>query len=319
MILKILEMNEIDVDAHARLIYESRQNSPLRNNERTVDGIKEAFAPLIEQKEKHVMIIAKDENSGELLGQLMIWLDWGEMAVTRPWQPIIHPSTNQEEVAIALIEHSKVLIKPHTKTRLESWLEPRSKQEVKMAAIYEPWFQSSGFDLVAKEYFMDSKYSELAALDNSIPTGIEVLSISDVSADILKNTVLETFRNSSDRWFLTMTQGQQESSTDAWLKMDKSFDQEASIAFVEEDRIIGYNVMRVEDDSVEVGPIGVVSSRRGHGLGSTLLLTSIERLSPRSPQTVWLTVSTENLPAYHLYSKLGFVNRYQILIYAWMP
>jgi len=249
----------------------------------------------------------------------MMWLDWGEMAVTRPWQPIIHPDANQEETAIALIEHSKLLVETHAKTRVESWLEPRSAQEVEMRAIYEPWFQRCGFNLIAKEYFMDTAYSRLSALANSIPTGIEVLSIPDVSAETLHNTVLETFQNSLDKWFLTMTKGQQESSAKAWLRMNESFDKDASIVFVEDDKIIGYNVMRVVEDSVEVGPIGVVSPERGRSLGRALLLASIERLAPRTPQTVWLTVSTDNWPAYNLYSGLGFESRYEILIYAWMP
>ncbi len=116
-----------------------------------------------------------------------------------------------------------------------------------------------------------------------------------------------------------MTRSQQESSADAWLKKNETFDDDASIVFMEGDKIVGYNVMRIEEDQVEVGPIGVLPHYRKRGFGRSLLLASTKKLEPRSPKRVWLTVSTDNAPAYELYSSLGFVNQYQILIYTWMP
>ena len=319
MILIIQEMHEIDVDAHARLIYNSRQNSPLHNDERTVDGIKTALEQMIGQGEAHAMIVAQDEDSGELLGQLLMWLEWGEIGVVRPWQPIIHPEADQEAVAVALIEHSKKLVETNAKTKLEIWMELTSEQIEAMKSIVEPWYQKSGFVLTAKEYFMDTQYSKLSDLKYSIPKGIEVESMSDISNADLMDIVMESFRSGSDKWVLSMTESQLEGSANAWMKRDDTFINDASIVFKDDGNIIGYNVMRNEDDSIEVGPIGVLPSYRGRGLGRALLLESARRLASKPDQSVWLTVSTENNPAFELYSRLGFKNQYQILIYAWTP
>jgi len=317
--LKIQKMHEIDIDAHSRLIYESRQSSPLRSDERTVDGLKNAVEEMVSQGESHAMIVAQDEESNELLGQLLVWLDWGEIGVSQPWQPIVHPDVDQEVVAVALIEHAKLLLKSHSLTRLEIWMELKSEQDETMSSIYVPWYEKSGFNLKAREYFMNTQYATLNELNYSLPNGIEVVSMADVSNDELMDIVLETFRRGSDKWVMSMTESQQLGSAEAWLKRDKTFDSDASIVFMDEGKVIGYNVMRLEDSSVEVGPIGVLPSHRGKGLGRALLLESIRRLKSKEPESVWLTVSTDNAPAFKLYSSLGFENKYQILIYTWMP
>jgi len=317
--LKIQKMDDIDVDAYARLIYESRQNSPLRSEDRTIDGLKNAMKEMVGQGESHVMIAAQDEPSNKVLGQLVVWLDWGEIGVSLPWQPIVHPETDQESVAIALIEHAKLLLESHSLTRLEIWMELKSELDKAMSSIYVPWYEKSGFNLKAKEYFMDVQFAKLNELNYSLPNGIEVVSMADVSNDELMDIVLETFRRGSDKWVISMTESQQVGSAEAWLKRDKTFDSDASIVFMDEGKVVGYNVMRLEDNSVEVGPIGVLPSHRGKGLGRALLLESVRRLRSKEPESVWLTVSTDNAPAFKLYSSLGFENKYQILIYTWMP
>ena len=319
MKLAILKMSEIDIDAHASLIYKSRQNSPLRNNERTVEGIKKILEQLINQGEAHVMLVAQDEDNGDLLGQLLMWLEWGELGVARPWQPIIHPEVDQDTVATSLIEYSKYLIETQSKTKLEIWMEITNKQVEDIQPIYERWYQQCGFVLNSKEYFMDTQFTSLRDLDYSIPDEIEIASMSEISNDEIRDVVYETFRTSSDKWVMSMTQAQLESSVESWLKRDETFNVDASIVFTDEDNIIGYNVIRLEDNSIEVGPIGVLPTHRGKGLGRTLLLESINRITPKNQQTVWLTVSTGNTPAYKLYSNLGFINRYEILIYSWVP
>lgn len=318
MILKIQKMQEIDVDAHANLIYESRQKSPLQSDERTVERIKQALEDLQKQEDAHAMIIALDEGTDKLLGQLLMWLEWGEIGVARPWQPIVQPNIDQEPVAIALIEHGKKLLETHSKTKLEVWMELTNEQVKAIQPTYENWYQQCGFKLNSREYFMDTEYSKLKELEYSIPEEIEVTSMSNFTNKQLEDIVFETFRSGSDEWVNSMTDSQLNGSVEAWLKRDETFDPEASIVFTIDGSIIGYNVMRIEDDSVEVGPVGVLPEYRGRELGRSLILESIHRL-PENLQSVWLTVSTGNTYAHRLYSLLGFENRYTILIYTWTP
>lgn len=318
MILKIQKMQEIDVDAHANLIYESRQNSPLRNDERTVERIKQALEELRKEEDAHAMIVALDEETGELSGQLLMWLEWGEIGVARPWQPIVHPNADQETVAIALIEHSKKLVETHSKTKLEIWMEITNEQVQAVKSTYQDWYQRCGFILNSREYFMDTEYSKLSKLGHAIPEGIEVIPMSKFTNEQLEDIVFKTFRTGSDEWVNSMNDSQLNGSVEAWLKRDETFDPEASIVFKQDGTIVGYNVMRIEDDSIEVGPVGVLPAYRGRELGKSLILESIHRI-PEDQHSVWLTVSAGNSYAYRLYSRLGFENRYTILIYAWTP
>ncbi|MFW9921652.1 MAG: GNAT family N-acetyltransferase [Candidatus Thorarchaeota archaeon] len=318
MILRLLKMHEIDVDAHAKLIYESRQNSPLRDDERTVEGIKQTLAELQRQEDTHAMVIAVDEGKGDLLGQLMMWLEWGEIGVASQWQPIVHPSVNQEAVATALIEHAKSLVETHSKTKLEVWMEISSNQLKSLLPIYEDWYQQCGFKLNSDEYYMDIEYSKLRELEHSLPEDIEVIPMSKFTNKQLEDVVFETFRASADEWVKSMSDPQLNGSVQGWLKRDETFDPEASIVFKRDGAIIGYNVMRIEGDAIEVGPVGVFPAYRGKGIGRSLILESIHRI-PEDQYRVWLTVSTGNTSAYNLYSHLGFENRYTILIYSWAP
>lgn len=318
MILKTLRMSEIDVDAHANLIYESRQKYPIQDEEITVERIKRALDDLQAQGDTHAMIIAQDESTGKLLGQLLMWLEWGEIGVSRPWQPIMHPSVDQGIVATSLIEHSKKLLETHSKSKLEIWMELTNEKVRAILPNYEDWYTQCGFRLNSREYFMDTEYSKLKRLEYSIPEGIEVISMSDFTNSQLHDIVFDTFRAGSDEWVKSMTDAQLNGSVQAWLKRDETFDSEASIVFQRDEEIIGYNVMRIEDDSIEVGPVGVLPESRGKGIGKSLILESIHRI-PESQYSVWLTVSTGNSTAYRLYSNLGFENRYTILIYTWTP
>jgi ribosomal protein S18 acetylase RimI-like enzyme len=319
MKLKIQNLQEIDLDAHAQLIYSSRQNSPLRNDERSIESMKKALGELAKQGDAYAMIVAQEAKTSRLLGQLLVWLDWGEIGVSMPWQPIVHPDTDQDSISIALIEHSKKLLETYPLTRLEIWMEITNDQFEAMRPTYEKWYEECDFSLKAKEYFMDTQSAQLSAMVHSVPEGIEVASIADVANNELMDLVIKTFRSGSDKWVMTMTDSQLEGSAKAWLKRDETFDNDASIVFMDDGKIIGYNVMRNEGDSVEVGPIGVHPAHRGKSLGKALLLESIRRLKKKESQSIWLTVSTDNAYAFKLYSDLGFENKYQILIYSWIP
>jgi len=318
MKLEIKRMEDIDIDAHAQLIFESRQNSPLRNEERTIDSIKYEMEQLMHHGDDYIMIIAKSDENGELLGQLSMWIDWGEIGISHPWQPIVHPKVNQEAVAIALIEHSKKLAKTHSKTKLDIWMEPHSDQAKVVQPTYADWYQKAGFALNSEEFFMDTEYSKLRQMEYSIPNGIEVVPMSNISNDEVKDVVHKTFRNSLDEWSIKCTDSQLYGAVVGWLKRNETFDAEASIVFEKGGEIIGYNVMRLFSDFIEIGPIGVIQPYRGMGLGRALILESTSRLSG-NPQTIGLSVSTINPIAYGLYSSLGFEKRFTIQIFSWSP
>jgi ribosomal protein S18 acetylase RimI-like enzyme len=318
MKLEIREINEIDIDASSHLIYESRQNSPLRNETRTIDGIRKSIERMIKASDDYLQVVALKEERGELLGLLTIMMDWGEIGVMMPWQPIVPPQMNHEKIAIALIEQSKKLIQTHSKTRLEIWMDLTNEQAKAIHPTYVEWYQKCGFTLSTQEDFMDTQYSKLKEFQYSIPDDIEIVPISTISDDEIHETVFRTFRDSSDGWANIATDSQLASFIPRWLKRTDSFIERASIVFRKDDEIIGFIVMCSEPNYVEMGPIGIIPSQRGRGLGRALILESVKRL-PENKQTIGLSVSPSNSIAYKLYSNLGFEKRYEIPIYSWNP
>ena len=64
-----------------------------------------------------------------------------------------------------------------------------------------------------------------------------------------------------------------------------------------------------EPDKVYVFGISIIKERRGQGLGTTLMETSLKRLQEEQVRAVELTVDPGNKGAIAVYTKLGFKSR----------
>lgn len=78
---------------------------------------------------------------------------------------------------------------------------------------------------------------------------------------------------------------------------------------VEDGQLLGYHFCKIEPESGSgyVDFIGTDSSARGRGIGADLLVSGIDwMLSAPTTKKINLTVNAENVPARHLYEKVGF-------------
>ncbi|TFD30714.1 mycothiol synthase [Cryobacterium cryoconiti] len=76
-------------------------------------------------------------------------------------------------------------------------------------------------------------------------------------------------------------------------------------------RMVGYNWLKIEDDSPvgEIYVIGVHPDAAGRGLGRRLMLAGLHRLRERGCRTADLYVEADSAAAVTLYRSLGFLDR----------
>lgn len=135
----------------------------------------------------------------------------------------------------------------------------------------------------------------------------------------IKETVLDVFHHSRDKWFSTLTGPQQASMIlNCWFKRD-TIDNDASIVLRKDGQFIGFVVARIEGGESEIGPIGLLPEYRGRGLGRAMLSHVVRQLRTKEAESAFICASTANRRAADLYSSLGFKKLYRTLMYAWQP
>ncbi|MHA2295086.1 MAG: GNAT family N-acetyltransferase [Candidatus Hodarchaeales archaeon] len=315
---KTLEMTEIDVEAIINLTFMARQNSPLRRDDRTLDGLREHFENSRKGKDT-IMITVHDELTDELLGYLTVNLRYPEMVLIQVLQPVVHPNRDSETIARSLLEHSKRLLQTHSRSRLETLFYCNNKENEEMSSIYIPWYEACGFYLSGEEIRMRAKIAELVIEDFQVPEDIEVIPFCVVDNEEIIEACRETFYESQDKWLSDLTKPQKETIFNLYFDKEEPYDKDSSFVLKKEEDIVGFNITRFEDKEPMLGPIGVLPKHRGKGLGKAIVSLAINRLKSKDVENVNLEVSTANEIAFGLYTGLGFKKQYRILVYSWMP
>ncbi len=317
MKVETIHTDKIDRDSHFSLILESSEFSPFYNVPNLHDVIDSHLNKIVENTDSYIMIVAHDEQTGKLLGQLLVGLDFGRFGLIQAWQPIINPNAERTQVAIMLIEHSKKIINLYNKTKMEIWMELSNDHAKFLSTLYRDWYEKCNFQLTSNEYNMEAKYSELKNLDYTIPEHIEIVPMIEIPIKELHEAVFTAFRSSKASWVNNMSDTEMKSLINSWMKVKDIFHHNSSIVILDNGKIIGFNGMEIQGDSIEIGPIGIIPSHRGKNLGELLVLESIKRLGKDSRERITLSVDTRNIPAIRLYRNLGFKPQFQTLIYSW--
>lgn len=316
---KILTKNEIYTDALAKLTYDVRQNSPLKREDRTVDRLEAQFED-IKGRDNDILIIAYEEAVNNPVGSMIVDLNIiPGMGIYLPWQPVIRPEGDVNTIARALIEQSKKLVKTYSLSGMEAWLPLSSSGMDQMCSTYVKWFESCGFTSVGTEYYMRVGTSDVKLENIQLPGDIEVLALDQVTNEEIKDTVFETFNNSQDGWFLNHKQPQQVGLFLNWFNRNEPYEEDTSIVLKKDDEYIGFIVVRIDNDTPNIGPIGILPKARGKGLGKALLATTLRRLKEKDYESVDVEVNIINEQALNLYQGLGFQKQYRTLMYAWIP
>ncbi len=90
------------------------------------------------------------------------------------------------------------------------------------------------------------------------------------------------------------------------MSRGRSFYPHKEAGFIErrDGRIVGLLTYRIDDEGMEI--LTLNSTLEGHGIGSSLMLDTIEKARTQKCHRIWLTTTNDNLRAVGFYQRLGF-------------
>ncbi len=302
--------------ALARLTLAARKGTPLetgRSFEETVASIEKLSA-----NKDFQILIAQDEQ-GAIVGWTYDYIAFPLMTFISGFFPLVDPTREPAEIALAIIEAEKRKIGEYGDTRLEIELVFPTKTHRDFSEPFVGWYQKCGFKFAAEEAHMktDLKTTELPELD--LPRNCTLRRFSEFSFEQLEVPGFQVFENSSDDLFLSSSRDEQRVTLEHFFDKSKPLIEEASLVLEEAGKITGFVITKKEGEEVEIGPIGVIPEARGKGLGSYLLVTALRKIKESGISTVSLDMSIANHPARRLYQRYGFKEVHHKQFYYWSP
>ncbi|MHA1862966.1 MAG: GNAT family N-acetyltransferase [Candidatus Thorarchaeota archaeon] len=313
--ITINKFKDVDIRTIANFIFDIRQTSVFQNTSRTVEGIESTLQELVADENQIVIITS---SGGKIAGILRIYVGFQEMVFTDNWHPIVTPGEEEDTIATELIQTCKQYIKEQGFSRLEVLLSPLSDRYSEAHLQYKSWYESVGFHKATEETLMRVNLENLLLPDTqpSLPKGLRLESIDNVENKDIENPFFESFRGGRDRLFLDMTEAQQRVSFNYWFSRQRPLHM-ASTIVMKDGNVVGFNVVRPDDESVEIGPVGVIPRYKRQGIMKAVLHESIKRLQEDGVKTAQLEADTRNEPAINLYKMFGFEQVHTQEYYAW--
>ncbi|MBE0526536.1 MAG: GNAT family N-acetyltransferase [Candidatus Thorarchaeota archaeon] len=156
----------------------------------------------------------------------------------------------------------------------------------------------------------------LPSTQPSLPEGFRFENIDNVPNEDIEEPFFTSFRNGRDRLFLDMTNDQQKVSFNYWFRRSRPFHR-AAIIVMKDKEVVGFNLVRQDDDGAEVGPVGLIPKYHRKGIMKAVLHESLKRLQEDGIKIAHLEADKSNDPAISLYTKFGFEEMYTQQYFAW--
>ncbi|MFW9844161.1 MAG: GNAT family N-acetyltransferase [Candidatus Thorarchaeota archaeon] len=315
--IKVTATRELDLWKLSNFMYDARKNTVIDTKSRTLEHIYEHRKKLTSD---HNMILTAYEND-EIIGILRIFTGFPEMAFTSLWDPIITQKEGRErreEIALELLNASKEFVKDRGFSRLEILVSPLTEKHSKMYKENQSWYEKAGFYKATEEVLLQVELEnyQLLASQPSLPEGFRFESIDNVTNDEIEGPFFETFAHGRDRLFVDMNKAQQMVSFNHWFTRDRPFHR-STILVMKGDDVVGFNVVRVDDDTAEIGPVGVIPKYHRQGIMKAVLHESFKRLKEDGINVGRLEADKSNEPAITMYMKYGFKKLYEQEYFAW--
>lgn len=313
---EVRKFGEINVQEVAKLTFDARQNSDLRNEMITLEGM---IAELELGKEDDVdkFVIQSLDTTGQLKGWLSIYTGFPGIHFIGAWQPIVPEGSDQGDIASALIERAIGYTKEAGVKRLEVLFDNLSEDIRDLCGRMGKWYEEKGMRFTTEETRMVADLNSLHLEEHPLPSGIDVVTIAETSNEEMRKPFFDTFLASKDRLFLDLEDENQLVAFDWWFERTRPFDKESTIILKDGDAIVGFCVVRPSLKSASIGPFGVHPDYQGRGLGKALLSRSLRAMIRKGLRTVELEMDIENTPAHNLYTSFGFESIHSTIYYSW--
>lgn len=315
--ITITAVKELDLWKLSKFMYDARKNTVFDTKSRTLEHIYEHRKKLTSD---HNMILTAYEND-VIVGIFRIFTGFPEMAFTSLWDPMITQEEGRErreEIALDLIRVGKKFVKEKGFSRLEALLSPLTEKHSKIYAENKYWYEKSGFYKATEEVLLqvELEHYQLPSPQPSLPEGFRFESIENVTNDEIEEPFFESFAHGRDRLFVDMTKAQQSVSFNHWFTRDRPLHR-STILVMKGDDVVGFNVVRVEDDTAEIGPVGVIPKYSRKGIMKAVLHESTKRLQEDGIKIARLEADKSNDPAISLYTKFGYKEQYTQQYFVW--
>ncbi|TFH04822.1 MAG: GNAT family N-acetyltransferase [Candidatus Thorarchaeota archaeon] len=313
--ITINKFKDVDIPKLAKFMFDATNNTVFLDDSRTIESIEQSFQEMMSDENEIVLIAL---NEGEIIGALRVHAGFSEMAFTAKWHPIIHHGETREETAIELIRFGKKYIKGRGFTRFEANLSPIRREHAEVYNEYKSWYEKAGFYRATEEALLQVNLENhlLSPIQPSLLEGFRFESIDNVTNEDIEAPFFDSFTHGRDRLFLDMTTAQQKVSFNFWFRRSRPFHRAAIIA-LKDNEVVGFNLVRQDDDSAEVGPVGVIPKYHRQGIMKAVLHESLKRLQEDGIKIAQLEADKNNDPAISLYTKFGFEELYSQQYFAW--
>jgi len=313
--ITINKFKDVDIPKLASFMFEATKDTVFHREGRTRESLEEAFTSRV-TNENLLFVIAKNE--GKIVGALRVFVGFPEMVLAANWHPRIHHDDSREEIAIEMIQFCKEYVKENGFKRFEMNLGPIRQEHAEVYKEYKSWCEKSGLYKANEEVFMHVEIENLQfpSTQPSLPDEFHIESIDNFTNDDIESSVFESFVDGSDRSFADLTSSQQKAVFNHWFNRSRPFHRSA-ILVMKDDGVVGFNVVRVDEDSAHIGPIGIIPKYRRQGIANAVLHESFKQLQEDGIKIVHLETDKSNDAAINLYTKFGFQEQYTQQYFVW--
>lgn len=309
---KIQQIKEIDVEEISEFIYTALQAREFRET-RTIDFIRGFFGSYF-RPDDWCCIATKES---EIVGWMFLFHYTESMIYIESWHPIVALATDENEIAVALIEESIRHAEQSGKDRMEVFLMDLTEDRRPLYRKFRHWYETAGMPRGGEWAYMEAPISEMKIPDVEFPEGYSVVQIKDVPNEEIWPCYYETFMSSGDGRFLDQTDTQRRENFDRFFDRSRPRVEEASILVKYGERIIGYNQLIFVEEGGFFNGIGIHPDFRGKGLGKKMVLTSMKRAVDSGVGKLILEVDIENEVAINLYERVGFKQTKGSISHVW--
>ncbi|MFX1482541.1 MAG: GNAT family N-acetyltransferase [Promethearchaeota archaeon] len=315
MEVKDYRIKDLDIQELSAFIMEVKKASGQWQEETTLDNVENSMN-LSFANTDDIVVIA--EENRELLGCLLLHLKEENQAEANPWflkgLPIVKQEYEDTDVAKQLISKSMDCVRDRGITRLEMSF-PREKHTGQLKLL----LQQCGLTITEEIVHMRRTISELTIDAPEIPKSIESRSLLQVGREDLFACWFDSFLQGQDRSFLSRGQKERRAFFNKAFDFTEEMIEAASLALVHDSAVIGFSLVRPThgEENGHLWQMGVHPKYRGKGLAKYLLSEAKEQLRELGFVTMSLNVDTANIPAYDLYKKIGLLEDWCLVSYAW--
>ena len=316
--ITIQKLYDVDLDELVKFSYETLQSSPLRDEYRTVAELEQTFSKMAED-DNEILFLARDSNTREILGKLKIYTGLPEMAFISKWDPVVKSCKTKEAIAQSLVKRAKKYTKHKGYNRLEAYLSPIKEEYEKTRKVYQYLYEREGFHKVTEEASMRVEMDKWIPPTRvtSLPEGYAYEEMGKRTEEETLEAFHETFKLGNDRLYLDMSLSQQRIANKYWFNRIKPI-HPTSLFVIHDDKIVGFSIGHVNDDYINLGPIGLLPEHRGKGIARAILYEGMKRIQDDTDiRYAELEVDVTNSRALKLYTMFGFSEQYRQEYYAW--